>query len=43
MYLDVNDDKELTFKGFVGLYTLQTGASTRDCPPRLFCGRRGPE
>lgn len=26
MYLDTNEATELTFKGFVGLYTLQTGA-----------------
>lgn len=26
MYLDTNEASELTFKGFVGLYTLQTGA-----------------
>lgn len=26
-YLDVNDDTELTFKGFTALYSLQTGQS----------------
>lgn len=26
-YLDVNDDSELTFRGFISLYSLQTGAS----------------